>query len=124
MSASIPEKFENVSVPPKANVYFGGRVVSHTLLFKDGTKKTLGLIFEGSFNFETNASETMANPSKRPATPPLTLWWRTASASTSAATNEPAPRPSRSRKGAAFFCARSGLAAGPSLDPRAMMIGW
>jgi uncharacterized protein YaiE (UPF0345 family) len=60
MSASIPEKFENVSVPPKANVYFGGRVVSHTLLFKDGTKKTLGLIFEGSFNFETNASETMA----------------------------------------------------------------
>jgi uncharacterized protein YaiE (UPF0345 family) len=60
MSASIPEKFENVSVPPKANVYFGGRVVSHTLLFKDGTKKTLGLIFEGSFNFGTEASETMA----------------------------------------------------------------
>jgi uncharacterized protein YaiE (UPF0345 family) len=60
MPASIPEKFENVAVPVKANIYFGGRAISHTLLFKDGTRKTLGLIYEGSFNFSTAAAETMA----------------------------------------------------------------
>ena len=60
MPEIIPEKFENVTVLPKANVYFGGRVVSHTVLFKDGTKKTLGLIYEGSFNFGTAAAEEMA----------------------------------------------------------------
>lgn len=53
------EKFDNVSVVCKANVYFGGKVVSHTVIFKDGTRKTLGLIFPGSFSFNTEAPEKM-----------------------------------------------------------------
>jgi uncharacterized protein YaiE (UPF0345 family) len=57
---AIPEKFEGVSIPVKANIYFGGRVVSHSVLFADGTKKTLGLIYEGSFHFGTAAAEEMA----------------------------------------------------------------
>jgi uncharacterized protein YaiE (UPF0345 family) len=52
-------KFENVTAVAKANVYFGGRVVSHTVLFADGSKKTLGLIYPGEFHFGTDAPERM-----------------------------------------------------------------
>lgn len=53
------EKFDNVTAVCKANVYFGGKVVSHTLIMPDGAKKTLGLIFPGSYNFKTDLAETM-----------------------------------------------------------------
>ncbi len=55
----MPSEFKNVSVPAKANVYFDGKVLSHTLLFADGSKKTLGLIFPGEFRFNTEAPEGM-----------------------------------------------------------------
>jgi hypothetical protein len=55
-----PEKFDGVSVVTKANVYFDGKVVSHTVLFPDGSKKTVGLIYPGSFTFTTGAPEVMA----------------------------------------------------------------
>jgi purine/pyrimidine-nucleoside phosphorylase len=51
--------FSNVSVDAKANVYFDGRVVSHTIRLTDGTKKTLGLIYPGKFHFGTAAPERM-----------------------------------------------------------------
>lgn len=44
MMATIPDKFNNVTVVAKANVYFDGKVVSHTVLFPDSSKKTLGMI--------------------------------------------------------------------------------
>jgi hypothetical protein len=52
-------KFENVTAVAKANVYFQGKVVSHTILFADGSKKTLGLIYPGEFHFGTDAAERM-----------------------------------------------------------------
>lgn len=51
--------FSNVTVDAKANVYFDGRVVSHTVHFPDGGKKTLGLIYSGKFHFGTAAPERM-----------------------------------------------------------------
>ena len=51
--------FENVSVVPKANVYFDGKCISHTVLFGDGTKKTIGVIFPSSLTFNTGAPEVM-----------------------------------------------------------------
>jgi uncharacterized protein YaiE (UPF0345 family) len=51
--------FQNVTVDAKANVYFDGRVVSHTVRFVDGTKKTLGLIYPGVYHFGTDAPELM-----------------------------------------------------------------
>lgn len=51
--------FSNVTVDAKANVYFDGQVVSHTVHFADGTKKTLGLIYPGKFHFGTAAPERM-----------------------------------------------------------------
>ena len=53
------QKFDNVSVVCKANVYFDGRVVSHTVLMPDGAKKTLGLIHPGEYKFNTDAPEKM-----------------------------------------------------------------
>ena len=51
--------FSDVSVDAKANVYFDGRVVSHTVRFNDGSKKTLGLIYPGEYHFGTAAPERM-----------------------------------------------------------------
>ncbi len=51
--------FNNVSVAAKANVYFDGRVVSHALTLPDGSRKTLGLIYPGSYHFGTDAAERM-----------------------------------------------------------------
>lgn len=56
---NAPEKFDGVSIVTKANVYFDGKVVSHTVYLADGAKKTLGLIYPGSFHFTTNAAEVM-----------------------------------------------------------------
>ena len=52
-------QFSNVTAVAKANVYFDGKVVSHTLLFAGGEKKTLGLIYPGSFHFGTDKAERM-----------------------------------------------------------------
>lgn len=57
--ANFPQQFSNVTVPAKANVYFDGNVVSHTLLFADGSKKTIGLIYPGAFHFGTDKAERM-----------------------------------------------------------------
>ncbi len=56
---SLPTQFAGVTVHTKANVYFDGRVVSHTVLAPDGAKKTLGLIYPGSYHFGTGAPERM-----------------------------------------------------------------
>lgn len=56
---SHPERFENVSAVSRANVYFDGNVVSHTIFLADGTKKTLGVIFPGSYEFDTKAAERL-----------------------------------------------------------------
>jgi hypothetical protein len=59
MSYAPPEQFSGVTVACKANVYFDGKVVSHAVTFSDGSKKTLGLIYPGSFKFNTDAPEKM-----------------------------------------------------------------
>lgn len=51
--------FSQVTVDTKANVYFDGKVVSHSVHFADGTKKTLGLIYPGQYHFGTAAAERM-----------------------------------------------------------------
>jgi len=56
---SIPSQFDNVTAVAKANVYFDGKVVSHTILMPGGAKKTLGLIYPGQYNFGTGAPEIM-----------------------------------------------------------------
>ncbi len=53
------ESFSSVTVHTKANVYFDGKVVSHTVLMSSGERKTLGLIYPGEYHFGTAAAELM-----------------------------------------------------------------
>jgi uncharacterized protein YaiE (UPF0345 family) len=52
-------QFDNVSVIKKANVYFDGKCVSHNVLFADGTRKSVGVIFPSTLVFNTGAPEIM-----------------------------------------------------------------
>jgi uncharacterized protein YaiE (UPF0345 family) len=57
--STVPTQFAGVTVLTKANVYFDGNVISHTVLLPGGIKKTLGVIRPGTFHFETTAPERM-----------------------------------------------------------------
>ncbi len=58
MNSTIIE-FKEVTLLPKANVYFEGKVISHTFLLSDGSRKTAGIIFPGPFHFGTDKAERM-----------------------------------------------------------------
>lgn len=51
------EKFANVTVEKKANIYFDGKVTSRTVRFADGSRKTLGIMLPGDYEFGTAAAE-------------------------------------------------------------------
>ena len=51
--------FKNVTVVKKANVYFDGKVTSRTVIFSDGSKKTLGVMLPGGYEFNTADKEIM-----------------------------------------------------------------
>jgi uncharacterized protein YaiE (UPF0345 family) len=53
------DRFENVTAIKKANIYFDGRVTSRTVLFEDGSRKTLGVMLPGEYTFNTGDSEVM-----------------------------------------------------------------
>ena len=57
--SNISRQFPGVTAIAKANVYFDGKVISHSILLPDGGKKTLGLIYTGSFHFGTDKAERM-----------------------------------------------------------------
>ena len=46
-------------VSTKANVYFDGKCVSHTIELADGTQKSVGVILPATLNFCTGAPEVM-----------------------------------------------------------------
>ncbi|MGQ4667937.1 pyrimidine/purine nucleoside phosphorylase [Metabacillus halosaccharovorans] len=52
-------KFENITIEKKANLYFEGKVSSRTILFSNGTKKTLGVMQPGEYEFSTSVKEEM-----------------------------------------------------------------
>jgi purine/pyrimidine-nucleoside phosphorylase len=52
-------KFENVSVVREANIYFDGQVTSRSVIFQDGSRKTLGIMLPGEYEFSTDDKEIM-----------------------------------------------------------------
>lgn len=52
-------QFDNVSVIREANVYFDGKVTSRTVMFNDGSQKTLGVMMPGEYEFNTADKELM-----------------------------------------------------------------
>jgi purine/pyrimidine-nucleoside phosphorylase len=55
----MTDQFDNVTVVKKANVYFDGKCVSHSLVLADGTKKSVGVILPATLTFNTSAAEIM-----------------------------------------------------------------
>ncbi|MDB3869276.1 pyrimidine/purine nucleoside phosphorylase [Candidatus Thioglobus sp.] len=51
--------FENVEVIKAANIYFDGKVTSRVVVFADGSKKTLGIMMPGDYEFGTDENELM-----------------------------------------------------------------
>jgi purine/pyrimidine-nucleoside phosphorylase len=52
-------EFKNVTIVKKANIYFDGKVTSRTVIFPDGSKKTLGIMLPGEYEFGTDTKEIM-----------------------------------------------------------------
>ena len=51
--------YTNVDVNKLANIYFEGKVISRNIFFKDGSKKTLGVMLVGEYKFNTVSREYM-----------------------------------------------------------------
>ena len=52
-------EFKGVTVVKKANIYFDGKVTSRTVIFADGSQKTLGIMLPGEYEFSTGKKELM-----------------------------------------------------------------
>jgi len=52
-------EFSNATIHAKANIYFEGRVVSHTVITSEGEHKTVGVILPGTYHFGTVKAERM-----------------------------------------------------------------
>lgn len=52
-------QFDNVSVVKQGNVFFDGKCVSHSVLFADGTRKTVGVILPSTLTFNVGVPEVM-----------------------------------------------------------------
>jgi len=51
--------YTNVDVNKLANIYFEGKVISWDIFFKDGSKKTLGVMVAGEYEFNTSSKEVL-----------------------------------------------------------------
>jgi len=52
-------EFKDVTITKKANIYFDGKVTSRSVIFPDGSRKTLGIMLPGEYEFNTDDRETM-----------------------------------------------------------------
>ena len=55
----LMNNYTNVEVDKIANIYFEGRVISRNIFFIDGSKKTLGVMLVGEYEFNTGAREVL-----------------------------------------------------------------
>ena len=53
------DKYTNVDVSKLANIYFEGKVISRNIFLKDGSKKTLGIMLVGEYEFKTLSREVL-----------------------------------------------------------------
>ena len=53
------DRYEDVNVDKLANIYFEGNVISRNIFLKDGSRKTLGVMLPGIYEFNTDAKELM-----------------------------------------------------------------
>lgn len=59
------ESLPSAAVSTKANVYFDGKCVSHSLMLADGARKSIGVILPSTLTFDTVAPEIMEGTAGR-----------------------------------------------------------
>ena len=55
----VTEQLQGASVAAKANVFFDGKCVSHTVMLANGEKKSVGVVLPAHLTFNTAAAEIM-----------------------------------------------------------------
>jgi purine/pyrimidine-nucleoside phosphorylase len=50
-------EYNEVTIIKKANIYFDGKVTSRSVVFPDGSRKTLGIMLPGEYEFNTDDKE-------------------------------------------------------------------
>ena len=55
----VTEQLQGASVATKANVFFDGKCVSHTVTLANGEKKSVGVVLAATLTFKTAAAEIM-----------------------------------------------------------------
>jgi uncharacterized protein YaiE (UPF0345 family) len=55
----VTEQLQGGSVATKANVFFDGKCVSHTVTLSNGEKKSVGVVLAATLTFNTAAAEIM-----------------------------------------------------------------
>ena len=52
-------EFKNITIVREANIYYDGKITSRTVLFNDSSRKTLGIMLPGDYEFGTADKEIM-----------------------------------------------------------------
>ena len=52
-------EFNNVAIAKAANILFEGNITSRTIVFEDGSRKTLGIMLPGEYELNTVHKEIM-----------------------------------------------------------------
>jgi len=52
-------EFNNITITCEANIHFNGDVTSRTIIFANGSAKTLGIMMPGEYTFATEKTELM-----------------------------------------------------------------
>lgn len=53
------DTISGAQISTRANVYFDGKCVSHSLTFADGSKKSVGVVLPAELTFDAGAAEIM-----------------------------------------------------------------
>ena len=52
-------EFKNVSIAKAANILFEGNITSRTIVFEDNSRKTLGIMLPGEYEWKTAHKKIM-----------------------------------------------------------------
>ncbi|MCK5293774.1 MAG: pyrimidine/purine nucleoside phosphorylase [Arcobacteraceae bacterium] len=50
---------KNITITKEANIYYGGKVTSRTIILEDGSTQSLGIMLPGEYTFGTQLAEIM-----------------------------------------------------------------
>ncbi len=52
-------EIKNITIKKEANIYYDGKVTSRSIILKDGSTQSLGIMMPGEYTFDTEQAEIM-----------------------------------------------------------------